>query len=186
MLKTKELWQALVISGLTSLATTAAMAQQVSGTTGTIDVTMTLTAACSINNSTATDEFDLGALDFGTATTLFDQADGQVGGADGTISVICSPGASPALTVTGGTNDAESSGEGNHAMVGEGGDQFIPYSLYTDAARSQQIVTNEAVNFDGEPDGENAQTLQFYGRAYGQSGLTAGAYTDTLTVALTF
>lgn len=186
MMNRNGLFMVPAIAGLMGLATTSAMAQQASGTTGTIDVTMTLTAACSINNSTATDEFDLGALDFGTTTTLFDQAEGQVGGNDGTISVVCSPGTSPTLTVTGGANDAASSGEGNHAMVSEGGDQYIPYSLYTDAARSQQVATDAAVSFDGEPDGENAQTLQFYGRAYGQPGLTAGTYTDTLQVSLTF
>ncbi|OLO04934.1 Csu type fimbrial protein [Salinicola socius] len=168
----------VALVGLTSLQV---QAQEV---TGTIDVTMTLTEACSINGSTDTEGLDFGALDFGTQTTLFDQADSEVESGGGAIEVLCSPGTEPAVAITGGANDGAGGAAGTHAMTN--GTSFIPYSLYTDAARTNELGLNTPTTLAGEPDGINPQTLELYGRAFGQEGLTAGDYADTLNVVLTF
>ncbi|GHB13310.1 Csu type fimbrial protein [Salinicola rhizosphaerae] len=173
-------YAATLLASLAGLTSTSALAQDL---TGTIDVSLELTEACSVNGSTETTGLDFGALDFGTQTTLFEQVDSEVQSGGGSIEVLCSPGTEPAVAVTGGANDAES-GSATHAMTN--GTSFVPYSLYTDAGRTTELGLNNPTALAGEPDGVNPQTLDLYGRAFGQEGLTPGTYSDTLNVVLTF
>jgi spore coat protein U-like protein len=155
--------------------------------TGTIGVTLTLTSACSINGTILTtgSSANFGTLDFGTATTLFTQQDAQVlAGASGGISLTCSPGISPELTIASGSNDANASGGHLHALVF--GSSYVPYDLYSDSSRSTVIQNNAAVALTAS---STTYTTNLYARVFGvgtASTLPAGNYTDTLNVTLSF
>ncbi|MFG6667116.1 spore coat U domain-containing protein [Halomonas sp. HNIBRBA4712] len=163
---------------------TLAQAQAISGV---IDSSITLVDGCVINGSEASGGdtgVDFGDIDFGTAPAVFDAEDSTVagGGANG-VEVLCSPGVEPTFALTSGLNDGAAS-EGLHAMANGAGD-FVGYSLYRDAARTDLIGLGETValtTFDGTP-----QVIELYGRAFGAGGaLPSGTYTDTLSVELTF
>ncbi|MFM9270396.1 spore coat U domain-containing protein [Halomonas elongata] len=171
----------LIASLIPSLMAGSAFAQSV---TGTVDVSIELTAACEVNGSTATSGVDFGSLEFGSHTTLFSEADSEVLNGGDAIEVLCSPGVTPSFQITGGANDVES-GAQNHAMA-NGSGNFVPYSIYTDAARTSALEPNTPYTLSGTPDGITPQTLPLYGRAYGQPGLAADSYSDTLNVELSF
>lgn len=155
--------------------------------TGTIGVTLTLTSACSINGTLLTSGTgaNFGTLDFGTATTLFTQQDAQVlTGSSGGISLTCSPGISPELTITSGSNDANTSGGHLHALAS--GTSNVPYDLYSDSSRSIVLQNNKSVALTAS---STTYTTNLYGRVFGAgtaSTLPAGTYTDTLNVTLSF
>jgi spore coat protein U-like protein len=167
----------LLAAGLSSAALQAATV------TGSIDSTITLEAACEVNADTGTTGVDFGSIDFGTHSTLFTEADAQVLSSGTAIEVLCSPGVSPTFTITSGVNDANS-GSANHAM--SNGTLYVPYSLYTDAGRNDELALSTAFPLPGTADGTNPQTLELYARAFGQDGLTTDTYTDILSVQLDF
>lgn len=176
--------QGILVTGSLAFASLFFMAPVFAqSVTGTVDVSIDLTAACEVNDSTATSAVDFGSLVFGSHTTLFDEADAEVLNDGAEISVLCSPGVTPSFQITGGTNDTNS-GTANHAMAN--GDNYVPYSIFTDAARSSVLDLNTPYALEGTADGVTPQTLALYGRAYGQAGLAAGSYSDTLNVELTF
>ncbi|MDT8893432.1 spore coat U domain-containing protein [Halomonas sp. I1] len=152
--------------------------------TGTIDVSIELTAACEVNESTSTSGVDFGSLDFGSHSTLFVDADAEVLNGGTAIEVLCSPGVTPSFQISGGANDGDS-GSQNHAMA-DGSGNFVPYSIFTDAARTSVLDAGTPHALSGTADGVTPQTLALYGRAYGQPGLAAGSYSDTLNVELSF
>lgn len=80
-------------------------------TTGNINSTLTLTAACQVNGSSGTSGMNFGTLDFGTQDALFTSAGAQVmGGGGGAMSVLCSAGTIPVIRVRAGVNDGQSTG----------------------------------------------------------------------------
>ncbi len=155
--------------------------------TGTIGVTLTLTSACSISGTLLAQgsSTNFGTLDFGSQTTLFTQHDAQVvSGSNSGISLTCSPGISPELMITGGSNDASKSGGHLHALAF--GTSNVPYDLYSDSSHSTVIQNNTAVAFATS---STTYTTNLYGRVFGSgtaSALPAGTYTDTLNVTLSF
>ncbi|GBQ26390.1 spore coat U domain-containing protein [Gluconacetobacter sacchari] len=155
--------------------------------TGTIGVTLTLTSACSINGTilASGSSANFGTLDFGTATTLFTQQDAQVlTGSSGGISLTCSPGISPQLTVTSGGNDTKTTGGHLHALVS--GSSNVSYDLYSDSSRTTVVQNNAALALTAS---STTYTTNLYGRVFGAgtaSVLPAGVYTDTLNVTLSF
>lgn len=150
---------------------------------GTVDVSMELEAACEVNGSASASGVDFGSLAFGSHTSLFEQADAMVLNNGTAIEVLCSPGVEPSVRITGGANDAQG-GSANHAMSYL--DNYIPYTLYTDVGRSSALNVNVAHSLVGTADGTTPQTLELYGRAFGQPGLASGTYTDTLNIELAF
>lgn len=149
--------------------------------TGTIDATITLTSACEVNGGTGTTGVDFGTLDFGSHTTLFDEATAAVQNGGGTaIAIQCSPGAGATLTVTGGAHDGQVPGSGRAMSDGA---QFVPYDIYTDAAFQNVLANNQAIGVTADG---TVQLVPIYGRALGNAGLSAGTYGDTVAVTLTF
>lgn len=164
---------------LFTLAAGAAHAQSISGT---IDSSITLVSACSIDGNASPTGVDFGSLEFGTHSALFDQVDAQVAGVSG-ISVLCSPGVNATFTLQSGSNDGQAS-PGIHAMSNSE-DAYVSYSLYSDAGYSELIELGEPVAVGPFTDG--TITLDLYGRAFGDPGLLpAGTYTDTLAVELSW
>lgn len=165
------------------LAATAGAAR--ADITGNIDATITLESGCIINgdnNSDGASNVDFGTLDFGTQTTLFTQADADVVGNASGISIQCTAGNAPVLTFGAGENDGEGTGGGNKAMVhATDSAQFVSYTLFADSGRSDAI--NVGRQFTLANDGSQ-QTVNVYGRAFGEAGLIEGTYTDIVSVTL--
>jgi len=152
--------------------------------TGTVDATITLTTGCIINGENVDDEdtgFDFGTINFGSHTSLFEEAEGEVVGSSG-IAIQCTPGVAPVLTFGAGLNDGEGEG-GNRAMVHESDtDKFVGYGLYTDSHRASLIAVGAGVTLNGNG---SAQSVRIYGKAFGGTALPAGTYSDTVLVTLT-
>lgn len=174
--KTRVLALATLLAGAVGSS-----ALQAGTVTGTIDSTITLEAACEVNGDNSATGVDFGSIDFDNHSTLFTEADVQLLSA---IEVLCSPGVSPTFTINSGANDSNSGGSANHAM--SNGSLYVPYSLYTDSGRNDELALSTAFPLPGTADGTTAQTLELYARAFGQPGLTADPYTDTLSVQLDF
>lgn len=166
------------VSFVSILASSQVAAQTV---TGTIDATITLSAACEVNGSTATSNVDFGTLDFGTHSTFFSAAQAQVdGNGSNSISVQCTPGSDATLTIVSGLNDAAVAG-GERALTN--GSLFVPYDLYSDAGFLNVLSNGSTIDITGDG---TVQLVPVYGRAVGVSGLTPGTYTDTISVTLAF
>ncbi|MCF5722378.1 spore coat U domain-containing protein [Pseudomonas syringae] len=150
---------------------------------GTVNATLVLTSSCQINGSAATGGMSFGDLTFGTANSLFTESSGQVlGGGGGALSILCSAGTSPTLTVAAGANDGQSTG-GTRALF-DGVANYVPYDLYTDTGYSNLIAIGGVIPLAASTG--VAQAVNIYGRAVGKAGLPAGTYTDTINVTLTF
>ncbi|MBC2656473.1 spore coat protein U domain-containing protein [Pseudomonas sp. MSSRFD41] len=161
----------------------ASTAQAATTVTGQITSTLILTSSCQVNGVGGTTGLNFGALNFGTTNSLFTTASGQVlGGGGGALSILCSAGTTPSLTVQGGSNDGKSTG-GTRALY-DGVGNYVPYDLYTDAGHSQLLAINGVIAL--APSTGVAQTVNIYGQAVGKAGLPAGTYTDTVSVQLTF
>ena len=152
--------------------------------TGTVDATITLEAGCIINGQNFSDgagAADFGTLDFGTQNTLFTEADGEVL-SGGSFRIQCSPGITPVLSFNAGENDGEGAGAGLHAMAHSSvAGQFVTYNLYSDAGRSAIIPVGGEIGLSASG---AEQTVNVYGRAFGEAALVAGTYSDVITVVL--
>lgn len=153
--------------------------------TGTVDATITLTTACSINGDITDDGdtgIDFGTLDFGSASTLFTQVDAEVSSGVAGIAIQCSNGVPAELIFQAGQNDTAGAGTGDRAMAhASEANQFVTYSLYSDSGRSTVIPVGGSVDI---PAGGALQTINVYGRAFGEPGLVSGVYNDVVTVVL--
>ncbi|NVZ71175.1 Csu type fimbrial protein [Pseudomonas costantinii] len=150
---------------------------------GTVSSTLILTSSCQVNGAAATGGMSFGTLNFGTANSLFTEADAQVlGGGGSALSILCSAGTSPTLTVSAGANDAKSTG-GGRALY-DGVANYVPYDLYTDSGHTQLLAIGGVINLAASTG--VAQAVNIYGKANGKVGLPAGTYTDTVNVTLTF
>ncbi|MCD9570560.1 MULTISPECIES: spore coat U domain-containing protein [Pseudomonas] len=161
----------------------ASTANAATTVTGQISSTLILTSSCQVNGVGGSTGLNFGALNFGTTNSLFTTATGQVlGGGGGALSILCSTGTTPTLTIQGGANDGKSTG-GTRALF-DGVANYVPYDLYTDSGHSQIVAINGVINL--APSTGVAQTVNLYGKAAGKAGLPAGTYTDTVSVQLTF
>ena len=153
--------------------------------TGTINATITLEAGCIINGQNLDDGAsgaDFGTVDFGTENTLFVQSDAEVLNGGGALSIQCSPGIAPILSFEAGENDGEGAGTGLRAMAHSStAGQFVTYNLYSDSSRTTLIPIGGDIVLASTG---AAQTINIYGRAFGEAGLVAGTYSDTITVVL--
>ncbi|KAE9639567.1 Csu type fimbrial protein [Pseudomonas sp. PB103] len=151
--------------------------------TGQITSSLILISSCQVNGAGGSTGLNFGALNFGTANSLFTTATGQVlGGGGGALSILCSSGTTPTVKVRAGANDGKSPG-GTRALY-DGVANYVPYDLYTDAGHSQLLAIDGTINLAASSG--VAQTVNIYGQAVGKAGLPAGTYTDTVAVELTF
>jgi spore coat protein U-like protein len=166
-------------------AATLAAAPARADITGTIDATITLQAGCIINGQNLDDgasSADFGTLDFGTENTLFTQSDAEVLNGGGALSIQCSPGIAPTLSFDAGENDGDGAGTGLRAMahVSAPG-QFVTYNLYSDSGRTTVLPIGGDIVLAASG---AVQTVNIYGRAFGEAGLVPGTYSDIITVLL--
>lgn len=153
--------------------------------TGSVDATITLEAGCIVNGQNYSDGAsgaDFGSLDFGTQNTLFTEADGEVLSGGSAITIQCSPGITPVLSFDAGENDGDGAGSGLRAMAHSSTPgQFVTYNLYSDAGRTTIIPIGGDLTLSSSG---AAQTVNVYGRAFGEAGLVPGTYGDVVTVLL--
>ena len=170
--------------GLSLLGLTLASSVNAATTvTGQITSSLILISSCQVNGSGGSTGLNFGALNFGTANSLFTTATGQVlGGGGGALSILCSAGTTPTVKVRAGANDGKSPG-GSRALY-DGVANYVPYDLYTDAGHSQLLAIDGVISLAASTG--VAQTVNIYGQAVGKAGLPAGTYTDTIAVELTF
>jgi spore coat protein U-like protein len=147
-----------------------APAAQAATAQSSFQVQMTVLASCAVNSTTT--------LDFGSTALLSSSIDQS-----SSVELQCSQ-TTPynvglnAGTTTGGTVATR--------KLTAGGAQTINYTLYRDAARTQ--VWGNTVGTDtlsGTGTGA-AQTFAVYGRVPSQTTPAPGAYTDTVTVTVTY
>jgi len=171
------------LAGLGTVLFTASPAH--ADITGTIDATITLEAGCIINGQNYDDgaaAADFGVIDFGTQNTLFTQTDGEVLNGASAFTIQCSPGITPVLSFNAGLNDGSGAGTGLHAMAHQTvAGQFVTYNLYSNSGRTTIIPVGGDITLAGTG---AAQTVNVYGRAFGEAGLIPGVYTDVITVVL--
>ncbi|MDE1168052.1 MAG: spore coat U domain-containing protein [Pseudomonas sp.] len=172
----------LSLPALALLASLTTSAQAATTVTGQITSTLVLTSSCLVNGVAGSSALNFGALNFGTATSLFTEADAQVLGSGGALSIQCSSGTTPTVKVRAGAHDGQSSG-GTRALA-DGLGNFVPYDLYTDSDHSQLLAIDGVITLLASSGA--AQTVNIYGKAVGKAGLPAGTYTDTVAVELTF
>lgn len=167
------------------LAATSASPALAAGTlSGQIGVSLVIGDGCTVENGSSTGGTnEWGTLDFGEYADLTSVIDGQVIGADGSsaVSVTCSTGLSPTLTIDGGlySNGALRNVSSN------GGTALVAYRLYSDAARTAEVTVNAPIALAANG---QAFDLPLYGRILpadqSSTAPAAGSYTDTLVATL--
>ncbi len=117
-------------------------------------------------------------LDFGTVGALFANRDQT-----STIIVRCPAGTNWRLGLSNGSNAS-----GTVRRMRSAASNYITYELYRDAARTQRWGNTPGTDTsDGTGAGESSPLTQtVYGRVPPQATAPAGAYTDIVTVTLTY
>ena len=149
--------------------------------TGTIGVTLNVTAACAVNgaSSVASSLGQVGSIAFADQPGIFGNTDASMvatGGGNG-ISVLCSPGLTPTLTVGAGNNDAS----GLHYLNSNG--NKVAYHLYSDSGRTNEVGIGQSLSLGTAT--STAFNVPIYGRVSSNGQVVAaGSYTDTVQVTL--
>ena len=114
-------------------------------------------------------------LDFGTSGLLASNID-----ASSSLSVTCTN--TTDYKVSLGTGNGTGATESSRKM--SNGSETVSYGLYQDASRSQ-VWGSGSNEYSGIGNGQ-AQTIPVYGRVPSQDTPSAGTYTDTVTVAVSY
>lgn len=136
--------------------------------------------------SGSSDATTFGSLSFGQIASLPANLDVASAPGSGSIILQCSPGTVLTLSLNAGLN-ASSVGAGRYLARGT---ERLRYQLYQDAARS--IIWGDGSNGGTRlsitfPSGGASQTYAVYARLFAVSPLpSAGIYTDTITVTLSY
>lgn len=101
--------------------------------------------------------------------------------ADSSLAVACTPDTAFVVTMDDGRNRSG----GARRMADAGGGRFLAYEIYSDAARTRRWGASLAEAVSGWIDGATPVTLPIYGRIEAASA-TAGAYSDVVTVTVSF
>lgn len=130
---------------------------------------MTVQGACSVVSATD--------LSFGSQTTIASNID-----TSSTIGVQCSNSTPYSIGL--------SAGGGTGATVATrlltSGAQTIPYAIFRDSNRTQVWGVTAAVDTQGGTGSGAVQSYTVYGRVAPVANPVAGAYTDTVTITVTY
>lgn len=168
----RKIAAAAALAGTVALAIPAHAASE----SGTVDVSATLTAACFIGDGTLSFGDVVSIGEGGTAGTKAAAADKSAD--TGAINYVCSNGATATLGFA-GANDSV----GQLQMAN--GTERLAYNIYTDSAHLEPVTpgtTNVSLTADGTD-----KTITLYGVVPGATAnKPIGAYTDTLTLTVTY
>jgi len=175
-----HLASAVLAGALALLAGTRAEAGSASGT---IAVALNVSDACVVNGATAftTTLGQVGAISFADQPGLFGDINASMiaTGGGNAISVLCSPGLSPTLSINAGLHDASSL----HHLAS--GSNLITYHLYSDSGHTNEIHISQSLSLGTTT--SSAINVPIYAVANsGGQVMPAGAYTDTVQVTLSW
>ncbi len=153
-----------VASAWAGLGATGAAART---TDGALNVGLRVVKAC---------DFAVGRMDFGQPGFLTPTIDQTA-----PVIVVCTPNTTFTVTLDAGQNF--SGGSRQMKRITGIFPPALPYTLYTDAARSNLWGVNQALPGNSGPSGKT--TLQIYGRVTGLT-LSLGSYSDDVVVTFTF
>lgn len=149
------------------LATGTAQAATQNSTMG---VSMTVTGGCTVA---------AGSISFGTQSIITANVDQT-----GTLSVTCTNTTPYNVGFDQGTNGASVSAR--RMKGGAGNTEFVNYALFTNAGRTTNWGSTIGTDTLAGTGNGSAQTLTVYGRVAPQTMGSPGAYSDTITVTLTY
>lgn len=161
-----------IFLGLAAVAAVASTPALAATATNTMPVSVNVINSCTV-----------------AATPMSFGAPAAIGGSNidstSTISLVCTNGATYDVALDQGLN--VSSGQ-RYMSNGAATPVTIPYGIYTDAARSAAWGSTTGTNtVAGSAGTSGAVTLTAYGRIPASAtSVGAGAYTDTVTVTVTF
>lgn len=175
----KRLWQwmPLLASLFVSPCTPASSVSKQFTVAAVID------SGCVFGSSASSSTTSLGTLNFGERAFLDSNIDVTSTTGGGSIVVTCTPGLAISIAMDYGVNGGNSS---SRYLVGSNSSDTIAYQLYQDAGRSVVWGTGSlAYGVSSFPSG--TQSYPVYGRLFASTNQpSAGTYTDTVTVTLTY
>lgn len=189
---TRALAAAIALFAVSASVSTPAMS---AGTlTGKIGVTLVIGDACKVGNSSVDDSTNSwGTLNFGTYSDLTSVIDGAVVGSDSSnaITITCSAGLSPTLTIDGGLNESgtlrymTAASTSSTTSSTTTTDTNIAYRLYSDSARTTEVAIDGSISISANG---SAVSLPLYGRVLpsdqSSTAPASGTYADTLVATL--
>jgi spore coat protein U-like protein len=145
--------------------------------TGTLTVTATILDSCAINTD-ATGTVASATLNFGEISSFASDVDAEVSTSGTSLAVYCNGSTTWSLSANQGVNSTDST---QRLMILDG--TTLAYDLYSDSARSTAIEVDTAfLTGSGSSD-----DITIYGRIPSGTALpSAGTYTDTVTLTLTY
>jgi spore coat protein U-like protein len=138
--------------------------------TASLAVSITITAGCTVTGNT---------LNFGSQSVLAANIDQTT-----TIAVTCTNGTSYNVGLDQGSNG--SSVTARRMLGGATNSEYVNYALYSNTGRTTNwgnTIGTDTVTGTGNG---AAQSLTVYGRVAPQTTGSAGNYTDTVTITVTF
>lgn len=161
---------AALVAGLAMLAPHAASA---GSSTGTLSVSASVVANCTVANQT---------LAFGSYDPVTNLSTAAT--ASATISVTCTKGSSSvSLAANNGLNNANATTPSTRALSDGSGD-YLSYDLYTDSGYT--TIWNTTNTFAPTFATSTAATETVYGRIPAGQSPKVGSYTDTVTMTVNF
>jgi spore coat protein U-like protein len=160
----KRIFTLILAAGLAAAGCVPAMAAT---TTANLALSMSINAACTVAGAT---------LNFGSLTWLSAAVDGTT-----RFGVTCTTGTAYMVGLSVGSG----SGATYAARMLKAGSSTVTYTLYQDLARTTVWGETGAAAVSGIGNGAQ-QVLYIYGRIPAQSTPAAGAYSDTVTVTVTY
>lgn len=150
-------------------ATSAQAANNNGSTTGVMAVTAIVAESCTVV---------AGAMNFGTVSP------GAAANSSATLNLVCTPNADYDILLNGGTN----ANAGQRRLANPGATEFIPYNLYIDSGLTQPWGNTVGTNTKAGTVGAlGTATHQVYGQVPSTATpVTAGAYSDVVTVTVNF
>lgn len=165
----------------TALATLFAVpVVQAATATGSLTVQATLVASCTVNTS-STGTTTNAVLNFGSISSFAGNVDASTSSTGGSkVGVLCSNGTAWTVAMNSGLNVS-----GTQRRMSGGSSEYVPYTLYSDSTRTTAIGINTTA-LSGTGTGA-LQSYDIYGRIpAGTTLASAGVYTDTVTLTLTY
>lgn len=154
---------------------TACVAGPASAATDTTDIQVTITITESCTFETGGDDVEFGQKARSSAGDVT---------ATGSLIVNCTTGTPYTIALNEGANGASVT---SRLMKRSSGTETIPYSLYRDAAMTQNWGNGTSDVQGGTGNGTD-QSIPVYGRVLGSSNVNvpAGSYADTITATVTY
>jgi spore coat protein U-like protein len=180
----------MLIAGSILFAAVSMPATASAQISGTLNASLNLTSACSVNGEIPAGPVDLGDLDFGTHSAVFTgELTAQARVAGERTKIRCSGDiGSVSIEINAGLNagGTPAFGDGTRALKHETENVYVRYELYADPTHTTVYMAGVAQPVALTP-GEELE-LPIYGRINKSSpeGLQPGTYRDTVTVTITF